>query len=259
MATKIVGREKKHAFAWRLAEVLINQEKSWNPDVRQEYGPEAASTSIPSQNTGGKTSADQSSDASTTDSEQGDQKIVFQCKEIEVVLRRPEQTSATKPLLTRKEKPLFIAARQGIEEIVSVIPEQHPQAIDQLDGKERSILDVAVMHRKSEIFSFVNRKKVPLARLRRNIDKEGNTLLHHVADMKHYSGGTRPGPALQLQEEMQWLERVKKVIPSHYVVLENNKGERAAELFKRATRRNWRRHKNGSRIPVNLVQVQLHL
>ncbi|CAK7351523.1 unnamed protein product [Dovyalis caffra] len=234
MATKIVGREKKHVFAFRLAEILIEQEGSWDPDEGIKYEPEVVPTSNPSQNIGGQTSADQSSDASTTDSEQGDQKNVLQSKEIVEVQSQPAQTSASKPLLTSKEKPLFTAARQGIEEIVSVILEQHPQAIEQLDDDRRSILDVAVMYRKNEIFSLVKRKKVPLARLRRRIDKERNTLLHHVADMTHYSGGTRPGPALQLQEEMQWFERVKKVIPSHYATLPNKKGDTAKELFEKS-------------------------
>ncbi|CAK7349431.1 unnamed protein product [Dovyalis caffra] len=130
-----------------------------------------------------------------------------------------------------KENPLFAATRNGIEEIVSVILEEQPHAIEHLNDMGWSILDVAVMHRKKEIFSFVKRNKISLARLRRLIDRDDNTMLHHVADMEHYSRGTKPGPALELQEELKWFERVRKVIPSHYVGLRNKKGKTAKELF----------------------------
>jgi ankyrin repeat protein len=117
------------------------------------------------------------------------------------------QTSVTKSSLNRKEDiPLLIATRYGIEEIVAEIIKQHPHAIEQLNDEGQSILDVAVMHRQKEIFSLVKQQKIPLARLHRIIDKKGNTLLHHVAVMTEHSEATKPGPALQLQEELQWFE-----------------------------------------------------
>ncbi|CAK7351533.1 unnamed protein product, partial [Dovyalis caffra] len=150
--------------------------------------------------------------ASKNESEQSDQEIIFKVKGIEVVQCRRAQTSATNPLSARKEeKPLFTAIRNGIEEIVREIMEHNPQDIEHLNHMGQSILDVAVIHRKKEIFSFIKQKKIVLARLRLVSDTKGNTLLHHVADMEHYSGGTKPGPALQLQEELQWFE----ASPSH--------------------------------------------
>jgi hypothetical protein len=38
------------------------------------------------------------------------------------------------------------------------------------------------------------------------IDKKGYTILHHVTDTGNYDGGTKPGPALQFQEELKWFE-----------------------------------------------------
>ncbi|XP_034909293.1 uncharacterized protein [Populus alba] len=120
----------------------------------------------------------------------------------------------------------------GIEENVWEIINQYPHAVEQLNEKGQSILDVAVMHRQKKIFNLVKQLKVPLARLHRVIDKKKNTLLHHVADMEHYRGGTKPGPALKLQEELRWFEQVQKVIPSHYVTLRNKERKTAEELFK---------------------------
>nr|TKS07558.1 hypothetical protein D5086_0000111960 [Populus alba] len=144
-----------------------------------------------------------------------------------------KQLNVTNSPLTREEQiPLLIATRNGIEEIVWEIIKLYPHAVEKLNDKGQSILDVAVIHRQRKIFNLVKQQKIPLARLRRVIDKKGNTLLHHVADMEHYRGGTKPGPALKLQEELRWFEQVEKVIPSHYVTLRNDEGKTADELFK---------------------------
>ncbi|KAL9384165.1 hypothetical protein Peur_024488 [Populus x canadensis] len=129
--------------------------------------------------------------------------ITEEGQEVKQTVQHPTaQPSVTNSPLTREEQiPLFLAIRNGIEEI-------------------------------KRIFNLVKQQKIPLARLQRVIDKKGNTLLHHVADMEHYRGGTKPGPALKLQEELQWFEQVREVIPSQYVTLPNNEGKTAEELFK---------------------------
>uniref|UniRef100_A0A3N7FUD5 PGG domain-containing protein n=1 Tax=Populus trichocarpa TaxID=3694 RepID=A0A3N7FUD5_POPTR len=142
---------------------------------------------------------------------------------------QPSVTSSS--LTSSKQISLFVATINGIEEIVWEIINRYPHAVEQLNKEGQSILDVAVMHRQKKIFNLVKQLKVPLARLHRVIDEKGNTLLHHVADMDNYRGGTKPGPALELQEELQWFEQVQKVIPSHYVTLRNREGKTAKELF----------------------------
>ncbi|KAF9672130.1 hypothetical protein SADUNF_Sadunf11G0008700 [Salix dunnii] len=135
--------------------------------------------------------------------------------------------------LTKEERiPLFLATRNGIEEIVRETIKLYPHAVEKLNDEGQSILDVSVMHRQKKIFSLVKQQKIPLARLHRVIDNMGNTSLHHVAHMKYYRGGTKPGPALKLQEELQWFEQVQEVIPSHYATLLNNEGKTAGDLFK---------------------------
>ncbi|XP_034922389.1 uncharacterized protein [Populus alba] len=145
---------------------------------------------------------------------------------------RPQTSlSILSSLTTKKQIPLFTATRRGIEEIVVLIIALHPYAIDQRDEMDRTILDVAVMYRQKKIFDIVKEQKIPMARMRRFVDNSGNTLLHHVADMKKNSGVTKPGPALQLQEELKWFERVQEVIPSYYVPLLNKDGMTARECF----------------------------
>nr|XP_034893554.1 uncharacterized protein LOC118032878 [Populus alba] len=199
------NQKRKHVFALRLAEILIEKDESWNIVITGQNEEEEKE-----QGMGGEKN------------EKGE--IV---REIEI---EPPVTSSS--LTSNKQISLFVATINGIEEIVWEIINKYPHAVEQLNEKGQSILDVAVIHRQKKIFNLVKQLKVPWARLHRVIDKKKNTLLHHVADMEHYRGGTKPGPALELQEELQWFEQVEKVIPSHYVTLRNKKGKTAEELFK---------------------------
>jgi hypothetical protein len=72
---------------------------------------------------------------------------------------------------------------------------------------EENILHVVIRYRQLEIFHRVKKmKKIMESRLSSRIDGRSYTILHHVANMTKYDGGTQPGPALQLQEELKWLE-----------------------------------------------------
>ncbi|XP_062161015.1 uncharacterized protein LOC133868212 [Alnus glutinosa] len=131
------------------------------------------------------------------------------------------------------DTPLLIAASEGIVEIFDEIVDVHPQAIEHISKNEVSIVHAAICHRQREIFRRLKMMKgIMEHRLFSMIDKRGYTILHHAADMNNYNGGTRAGPALQLQEELQWFERVRKIVPSHYVMHCNNSGKTADELFK---------------------------
>jgi hypothetical protein len=108
------------------------------------------------------------------------------------------------------DTPLLIATSEGIVEIFDEILDVHPQAIEHINKDEVTIVVAAIRHRQREIFRRLKMMKgVMEHRLFSLIDKRGYTILHHAADMKNYNGGTRAGPALQLQEELQWFEVIK--------------------------------------------------
>ncbi|XP_034909738.1 uncharacterized protein [Populus alba] len=227
------NQKRKHVFALRLAEILIEKDES----LKQ--------VSITKEGLGGKENKMGENEFSeftrgkdtveiqlhcTTETSETNSSLKEKNPLLEIMKKNPDATNSS---LTRKEQiPLFLATRNGIEEIVWEIINQYPHAVEHLNEEGQSILNVAVKHRQKKIFSLVKHQKIPLARLHRVVDKKGNTLLHHVADMEHYRGGTKPGPALKLQEELQWFEKVLKVIPSHYVTLRNDEGKTADELFK---------------------------
>ncbi|WJX26843.1 hypothetical protein P8452_15716 [Trifolium repens] len=123
--------------------------------------------------------------------------------------------------------PLLMAACNGIIEIVEVIIHFHPQSIEHVSEDEQNILYMAVKHRQLRIFRMLKKLKI-VRRLAGKIDKESNTVLHNTAEFK---GGSQPGYALQLQEELHWFERIEKRLPYHYIVHKNNNDKTARELF----------------------------
>ena len=106
------------------------------------------------------------------------------------------------------DRTLLFAASNGIRDILEEILRQNPQAmLSTVNQKGQTILHVAIRRRRHDIFQFIM-EKMPLYVLKwaTRIDDKGYTILHHVADMKHYEHGIRPGPVYQFQEELQWFE-----------------------------------------------------
>ncbi|KAM5588814.1 hypothetical protein ABKV19_006996 [Rosa sericea] len=112
--------------------------------------------------------------------------------------------------------PLHIATEHGILEIVKETLRVHPAAYEYRNTKEQNILHLSIMHRQRDIFDLVMKKETPKSRLQRQLDINDFTVLHQVGNIEHYNGGTQPGPALQLQEELEWFEKVEGLIPLHY-------------------------------------------
>ncbi|XP_011014996.1 PREDICTED: ankyrin repeat-containing protein At3g12360-like isoform X2 [Populus euphratica] len=224
------NQKRTNVFALRLVKILIKKDESWRSISITEEGQEVKQTGPPS------STVMQGEQNKGKEAEQGMGGGAIKKGENELSYLGHTSEITSKAIEIEKieieEVPLLIAARNGIEEIVWEIIKLYPHAVEKLNDKGQSIVDVAVIHRQKKIFKLVKHQKIPLARLRRVIDNTGNTLLHHVADMEHYRGGTKPGPALKLQEELRWFEQVQKVIPSHYVTLRNDEGKTAEELFK---------------------------
>ncbi|KAL0012238.1 hypothetical protein SO802_007346 [Lithocarpus litseifolius] len=151
-----------------------------------------------------------------------------------------EGTSIGQPSETNHQKhyhhPLLEAASNGIVEIFDKMIKSYPQVIEYISKDEKNILHVAIGHRQRDICYRVKKMEVIMkCRLASRIDENGNTPLHQVAEgMTCYGRESKEqaaGPAFQLQEELIWLEDVRNIIPSHYIMHRNNNGKTADELF----------------------------
>ncbi|KAK9267468.1 hypothetical protein L1049_009894 [Liquidambar formosana] len=145
------------------------------------------------------------------------------------------------------ETPLFLAAKSGCAEIVREILRLYPQAVEHIDDKGRTILHVAIKYRQLEIFEIVTKMEVPMTRLVRKVDNNGNSILHMVGTKrKDYVPEKMKSPALELQEELLWfgvhfldpvspcflhVHRVKDVTLAHFIDHHNNMKQTADWLF----------------------------
>ena len=121
------------------------------------------------------------------------------------------QTSGTSKGHQKYYHPLLDAASNGILEIFDKMVESYPQVMEYISNDEVNILHVAIGHRQRDIYRRVKKMGVIMTcRLASRIDKNGNTLLHHVAEGQTYYGRESReqavGPAFQLQEELRWLK-----------------------------------------------------
>ena len=67
----------------------------------------------------------------------------------------------------------------------------YPQAVEHISEKGQDIMHVSIRYHQKDIFRVVKKiMRIPMARLVRKIDNDGNTLLHYVADMIDFRGGT---------------------------------------------------------------------
>lgn len=125
------------------------------------------------------------------------------------------------------DTPLFLATKSGCIEIVKQILKIYPQSVGQIDHEGKNILHVAIKYRQLEIFEHLSKENLAF-----KIDRDGNTILHMVGNKsKDYVPDKMEGPALVLQEELLWYERVEEVSIPHFVNHRNNLGLTAEELF----------------------------
>nr|XP_048320456.1 uncharacterized protein LOC107422636 isoform X2 [Ziziphus jujuba var. spinosa] len=211
MIGNIQNEKKKHESSWKLAKLLIKKDKSWEKtDIKPDIGIISFGEI----------------------EENGSEKAVVSGKKEDK--EEKDDNNNPPPLTPTSTTPLLIATSTGIVEIVNGILEEYPQAVEHVSDQGLSIMHVAIRYRQRDIFKHVKKMKIPITRLVRRIDNNGYTLLHHVSDMTHRSAGTLPNPALQLQDELKWFERVRKLIPSHYAMNHSRGGQTAQEFFEKS-------------------------
>ena len=95
-----------------------------------------------------------------------------------------QEEGAAKTAEGANKTPLFLATRSACLEIVEEILKIYPQAVKHIDDKGRNILHIAIKYRQLKIFELVNDMELPMQRLTRKIDEDGNSILHTVGKKK---------------------------------------------------------------------------
>uniref|UniRef100_A0A7N2LTH5 PGG domain-containing protein n=1 Tax=Quercus lobata TaxID=97700 RepID=A0A7N2LTH5_QUELO len=116
------------------------------------------------------------------------------------------EDGATKKLKWETKIHLFLATKSGYVEIVQEIIKLYPQSVEHVDDKGRNILHIEIKYRQLKVFELVTKMGLPLSRLERKLDLDGNSILHTVGKkIKDYVPEKMQGPALELQEELHCL------------------------------------------------------
>ncbi|KAI9118912.1 hypothetical protein K1719_009587 [Acacia pycnantha] len=134
----------------------------------------------------------------------------------------------------KRESALFTAAKNGVLEILEKIMKDRPRAIHEINSQGQNVLQVAVMCRQPHVFKHFQRLLAQRTwdDLLKNLDIEGNTILHLAAKLSQYKPWHIPGAALQMQWEIKWFMYIKDITQSYVLFLPNNQDKTPVDLFR---------------------------
>ncbi|CAL5375487.1 unnamed protein product [Camellia sinensis] len=153
------------------------------------------------------------------------QLVKYLCEQV----RSLEDLKAYRSLAKR---PLLVAAKLGIHEIIEEIVNSIPRAILAKDSEDRNIFQLAVIKRHENVFNLLYQMGEYKQYITRLEDGNGNTLLHLVGNQAPIEKlNVVPGAALQIQRELQWFKEVEKFVNPSYIEKQNDDGETPSTVF----------------------------
>ncbi|KAK2643951.1 hypothetical protein Ddye_019146 [Dipteronia dyeriana] len=130
-----------------------------------------------------------------------------------------------------EKRPLLIAAKMGVVEMVEKILDKFPVAVQDVNSENKNIVLLAVENRQTGIYQLLMNRQILGDSVFRQLDDQGNSALHLAATFGEYRPWLIPGAALQMQWEIKWYRFVKKSMPLHFFVRCNVKDKTPKEIF----------------------------
>ncbi|XP_073121369.1 uncharacterized protein [Henckelia pumila] len=130
------------------------------------------------------------------------------------------------------EKALFLAVHNDIFEVVEVILEMFPTAINAIDTKtEATIFHVAARERSETVFNLLQMKEGKHF-LYNYVDSSGNNYMHMCGEQAPtHKLNLVSGAALQMQRELQWFKEMENFVTPSRRTMQNNEGKTPKMLF----------------------------
>ncbi|XP_061373855.1 uncharacterized protein LOC133316151 isoform X2 [Gastrolobium bilobum] len=126
----------------------------------------------------------------------------------------------------------FDATEVGNFHFLAELMRSYPDLIWEVDGRNRSIIHIAVLHRHSSIFSLRHELGSIKDLIATFEDDEVNNILHCAAKLAPpYQLNLISGAALQMTHELLWFEEVKKLVLPSEIEKKNSNGKTPRELF----------------------------
>ncbi|XP_060177754.1 uncharacterized protein LOC132607684 [Lycium barbarum] len=146
------------------------------------------------------------------------------CKKIESLSCEEVATIASGPLLE--------AAKYDNYELVEAIVTKFPSLLYYNDGNEKNIFHLAKENRCENVFNLVYQMSQHRHSLMILADSSRNTMLHFAGQLAPQNKlNLVPGPALQMQQELQWFKKVENLVPPLHQEFCNNDNNTPSEVF----------------------------
>ncbi|KAK9678194.1 hypothetical protein RND81_11G194700 [Saponaria officinalis] len=131
------------------------------------------------------------------------------------------------------QKALHDAAKLGIPEIIEEIVGTFPPAIWFTDKDNYNIFQLAMLNRRENVFNLIYQMTDYRFLITRFIDPDDNNMLHLVGRLPSSDRlSLVSGPALLVQQEMQWFKQVSKFIHPAQRVAKNKQGKTPKMVFR---------------------------
>lgn len=128
--------------------------------------------------------------------------------------------------------PLLEAAKYDNYQIVEAIVKKFPSLLYYSDGKEKNIFHLAIEHRCENVFNLIHQMSHHRYSLMILADSSRNTMLHLAGKLAPQNKlNLVPGPALQMQRELQWFKEVQKLAPPKHREFWNSEKKTPSEVF----------------------------
>ncbi|XP_068636202.1 uncharacterized protein [Aristolochia californica] len=130
-----------------------------------------------------------------------------------------------------KEKPILIAAKNGIVEVVEKILHQYPQAIHDVNEEGKNAVLIAVEKGHVGVYRLLTASKYKKDSALREMDHEGNSALHLAAKRSENRPWNIPGAAMELQCEFKWFKYIEESMGANYFTCLNVYGQTPKQIF----------------------------
>ncbi|KAJ8774056.1 hypothetical protein K2173_009487 [Erythroxylum novogranatense] len=124
---------------------------------------------------------------------------------------------------------LFMAAKEGIHELVNEILKAFPDALWFRDDDSRDIFLLAVLHRQEKVFNLVYQIRSLKYAVFCRVDNFQNSALHLAGKLE--PSNRIAGAALQMQREMQWFKVIENFVQPDFKILPNKDMKTPIQVF----------------------------
>ncbi|KAI9114821.1 hypothetical protein K1719_013834 [Acacia pycnantha] len=129
------------------------------------------------------------------------------------------------------ETPVLIAAKMGVTEMVEKILDTFPLAIQDVDADNKNVVLLTVENRQPHVFNLLRKMEFVKESAFRQVDSQGNSVLHLAASCRDHKPWRVPGAAMQMQWEYKWYKLVKESMPPNFFSRYNIRGETPKLVF----------------------------